>query len=97
MLDFKPLDEQGLLVYASWDDQTKSANYDKACGSTRAPRIRITSYNVCYTKLLRKERSAVLAGMEILNELFFFNRARNPLDSPLRVRIAAHSGRNNFV
>ncbi len=40
----------------------------------------------------RKERSAVLAGMEILNELFFFNRSGNPLDSPLRVRIAAHSG-----
>jgi len=40
----------------------------------------------------QKERSAVLAGMEILNELFFFNRLANPLDDPLRVRIAAHAG-----
>jgi len=40
----------------------------------------------------QKERSAVLAGMEILNELFFYNRLANPLDSPLRVRIAAHAG-----
>ena len=36
MLDFKPLDDKGLLVYASWDDQSKGASYDKACGSTRA-------------------------------------------------------------
>jgi len=35
-LDFKPLDAQGLLVYASWDDRTKGANYDRACGSVRA-------------------------------------------------------------
>ncbi|PKL09774.1 MAG: hypothetical protein CVV51_01975 [Spirochaetae bacterium HGW-Spirochaetae-7] len=40
----------------------------------------------------QKERSAVLAGMEILNELFFYNRLENPLGEPLRVRIAAHSG-----
>jgi len=39
-----------------------------------------------------KERSAVLAGMDILNELFFFNRLANPLGEPLRVRIAAHAG-----
>ncbi len=35
LLDFKPLDEKGLLVYASWDDRTKGANYDRACGSVR--------------------------------------------------------------
>lgn len=40
----------------------------------------------------QKERSALLAGMEILNELFFFNRLANPLPEPLRVRIAAHAG-----
>jgi len=39
-----------------------------------------------------KERSAILAGMEILNELFFFNRLENPLSEPLRVRMAAHAG-----
>lgn len=40
----------------------------------------------------QKERSAILAGMEILNELFFYNRLDNPLTEPLRVRIAAHAG-----
>lgn len=39
-----------------------------------------------------RERSAVLAGMEILNSLFFYNRLDNPLGEPLRVRLAAHSG-----
>ncbi len=39
-----------------------------------------------------KERSAVLAGMDILNELFFYNRRSNPLDTAIRVRIAAHAG-----
>jgi hypothetical protein len=39
-----------------------------------------------------KERSVVLAGMEILNELFFYNRLENPLAEPLRVRMAAHAG-----
>jgi hypothetical protein len=40
----------------------------------------------------QKERSAVLAGMEIMHELFWFNRLSNPLAEPLRVRVAAHSG-----
>ena len=31
-------------------------------------------------------------AMEILNELFFYNRTDNPLSSPMRVRIAAHTG-----
>lgn len=35
-LDFQPLDAKGLLVYASWDDKSKSANYDRACGPVRA-------------------------------------------------------------
>lgn len=40
----------------------------------------------------QKERSTVLAGMEILNELFFYNKLDNPLAEPLHVRIAAHAG-----
>ncbi len=40
----------------------------------------------------QRERSALLAGMEILNELFFYNRLDNPLDEPLHVRLAAHAG-----
>jgi len=40
----------------------------------------------------KKERSAILAGMEILHELYFFNRLFNPLSAPLQVRIAAHGG-----
>ncbi|MDX9898440.1 MAG: hypothetical protein RBT62_05950 [Spirochaetia bacterium] len=39
-----------------------------------------------------KERASVLAGMEILNELFFWNRLNNPLTEPLRVRMAVHGG-----
>lgn len=40
----------------------------------------------------QKERAALLAGMEILNELFFYNRLDNPLDEALKVRMAAHAG-----
>jgi class 3 adenylate cyclase len=39
-----------------------------------------------------KHQHAVLAGMEILHELFLYDYTRNPLDEPLKVRIAAHSG-----
>lgn len=39
-----------------------------------------------------KERSALFAGMEILHELFFYNRLQNPLIHPIRVRIATHAG-----
>lgn len=39
-----------------------------------------------------KERASVLAGMEILNELFFWNRLASPLSEPLRVRLAVHGG-----
>jgi hypothetical protein len=34
--------------------------------------------------------------MEILHELYLFNRLANPLASPLRVRIAAHAGPVRF-
>lgn len=40
----------------------------------------------------KKERAAVLAGMEILHNLFFYNRLSNTLGSPLRVRLAVHGG-----
>lgn len=40
----------------------------------------------------QREIAAILAGMEILNELFFYNRTDNPLGEPIRVRIAAHTG-----
>jgi class 3 adenylate cyclase len=38
------------------------------------------------------EKAAVYCGMEILHELFFYNVLRNPLDSPINVRIGAHLG-----
>jgi len=38
------------------------------------------------------EKMAVYAGMEILNELFFYNRLRNPLDSPVNLRLGAQIG-----
>ncbi|MDR2160053.1 MAG: hypothetical protein LBP23_08320 [Treponema sp.] len=38
------------------------------------------------------EKNAVYAGMEILHELFFYNRTVNPLNSPVRVRIGIHIG-----
>jgi class 3 adenylate cyclase len=39
-----------------------------------------------------KERAAVLAGMNILHELYLYNRLVNPLNAPITVRIAAHAG-----
>ncbi len=39
-----------------------------------------------------KEKSVLTTGMEILNELFFYNRFNNPLGEDIRVRIAAHAG-----
>jgi len=41
-------------------------------------------------------QSAVLSGMEILNELFLYNRLYNQLDEALNIRIAVHSGPCNF-
>jgi class 3 adenylate cyclase len=37
-------------------------------------------------------RLAVFAAMEILNEMFLFNKTENPLNSNIRLRIAVHSG-----
>jgi class 3 adenylate cyclase len=39
-----------------------------------------------------KDRMAVFSGMEILHELFLYNRLRNPLTSPIKVRIGVHAG-----
>ena len=38
------------------------------------------------------EKMAIFAGMEILHELFFYNRLRNPLDSSINMRLGAHIG-----
>ena len=38
------------------------------------------------------EKMAVFAGMEVLQEIYFYNRLRNPLDSPINVRLGAHIG-----
>jgi class 3 adenylate cyclase len=42
------------------------------------------------------EKTAVYAGMEIINELFFYNLLRNPLDRPINVRIGAHIGQIRY-
>jgi class 3 adenylate cyclase len=39
-----------------------------------------------------KHQQAVLAGMEILHELFLYNHTINPLQEALKIRVAAHSG-----
>jgi hypothetical protein len=40
----------------------------------------------------QKEKAAVYAAMDILHELFFYNRLENPLNKPINVRIAVHVG-----
>jgi class 3 adenylate cyclase len=42
------------------------------------------------------EKSAVYCGMEILHELFFYNKIKNPLNGPLNVRIGVHTGRVRY-
>jgi class 3 adenylate cyclase len=39
-----------------------------------------------------RNQSAVLAAMEILHELFFYNKTRCPLKTELKVRVGVHSG-----
>lgn len=41
-------------------------------------------------------QSAVLSGMEILHEVFLYNRLKSQLDETLNVRIAVHSGPCHF-
>ena len=42
------------------------------------------------------EEMAVYAGMEIIHELFFYNRLRNPLSSPINVRLGAQIGQVRY-
>ena len=42
------------------------------------------------------EKMAVYAGMEILHELFLYNRLRNPLSSPINVRLGAQIGQVRY-
>ena len=37
-------------------------------------------------------RMAIFAGMEILNEMFLYNKTSNPLNSDIRLRLSVHSG-----
>jgi len=37
-------------------------------------------------------RLAIFAGIEILNEMFFYNRFDNPLKSEIKLRLSVHSG-----
>ena len=39
-----------------------------------------------------KHRSVTLSAMEIIHDLFVYNRIKCPLDDPLKVRIGVHSG-----
>lgn len=41
-------------------------------------------------------QSAVICGMEILHELFLYNKLYNRLDEALNIRLAVHSGPCNF-
>ncbi len=47
---------------------------------------------LCAFLFNQKERSALLAGMEILQELYFYNLVANPLSTPIRIRLAGHCG-----
>jgi len=42
------------------------------------------------------EKMAIYAGMEIIHELFFYNRLGNPLDSPINVRLGAQIGQVRY-
>ena len=42
------------------------------------------------------ERNAVYAGMEILHELYFYNRLHNQLDGSINVRISTHIGQVQY-
>jgi class 3 adenylate cyclase len=44
----------------------------------------------------QKERSALLSGMHILNDLYFYNLTANPLSAPIQLRLSAHCGPLRF-
>jgi class 3 adenylate cyclase len=43
-----------------------------------------------------REKMAIFAGMDILHEVFFYNRVRNPLTSPINLRLGAHLGKVRY-
>jgi class 3 adenylate cyclase len=43
-----------------------------------------------------KEKAAVFCGMDILREVFFYNKLENPLSDPIRLRIGAHLGKVRY-
>ena len=42
------------------------------------------------------EKMAIYAGMEILHELYFYNLLRNPLNSPINIRLGAQVGQVRY-
>lgn len=44
-----------------------------------------------------KNTLAVLSGMEIIHELFLYNKTNSALDNPLEIRLAIHCGLCNFT
>ncbi len=44
-----------------------------------------------------KNTLAVLSGMEIIHELFLYNKTKCTLDTPLEIRLAIHCGMCNFT
>jgi len=47
---------------------------------------------LCAFMLGDYNRMAIFAGMEILNEMFLYNKIGNPLNSSINLRLAVHSG-----
>ncbi|MBN2508859.1 MAG: hypothetical protein JXB03_01235 [Spirochaetales bacterium] len=45
----------------------------------------------------KRDYAATLAAMEILHELFLYNRLDSPIDQTVAVRIAVHSGRCEYL
>jgi hypothetical protein len=43
-----------------------------------------------------KEKAAVFCGMDILHQVFFYNKLENPLPDPIRLRIGAHMGKVRY-
>jgi class 3 adenylate cyclase len=42
--------------------------------------------------LEKYSRMAIFAGIEILNEMFLYNKMQNPLNSEIKIRLSVHSG-----
>jgi class 3 adenylate cyclase len=43
-----------------------------------------------------KEKSVVFCGMEILHELWFYNKLSNPLSGPIKLRLGIHTGKIRY-